>query len=150
MTPDDAELSLDEVLGLTEYLVPLTPEKEFYERLTAGSAPRIDNMVYFLKHEIEHFKHLQEHGIALGKFVSECSKIPGREGVLDVKATFRVLDNFGYIRLMVMYWLQMMHMSRFIYELQDTKDESGAKLDLEKTIDLVMGYEKIQKLVVDN
>ena len=132
MSEGDKELSLDEALGLTKYLVPNTPEQDFYDHMTKGASPRIDNMLYELKHNLEHYKHLKEHGVRLTK--------------ARFTETFDLTAS-DYTRLMVIYYLQMIHFTRFVSSYHDEEGTTIPKLDLDKTVALFMEYSGIKKII---
>ena len=137
----DDELDVYELLGLAETTRPNTPEEDFYARITSGSSSRMDNMLYFLKHEIEHFKWLKENGIGLYK------KVWVRDELTHLCSTNVFITNEDYIRLMVKYYLQMMHLTRFVYNTHDEEGVAHPKIDLDKTVALFMQYEGVKKIV---
>ena len=117
------ELSVYDLLGISDITTPDTPEEKFYHHLTGGNAPRIDNMLHFLKHEIEHYRHLVENGVTMNI-------------TADV-----------YTKLMMKYYLQMMHLSRFVYELHNDDGSELPKLDLDKAVALFLSHPGVQKII---
>ena len=140
MTDDEPDVY--ELLGLTETIRPNTPEEDFYDKITSGSSSRMDNMLYFLKHEIEHFHWLLENDITLTKYKT-LAQVTG-----SIQSIGKSLTNEDYIKLMITYYLQMMHLARFEYNLKDDEDGSPLpKLDLDKAVALFMEHEGVRKVI---
>ncbi len=129
-----AEPSIYDILELTHVEHPNTPEENFYQYMTTGNASSVDNMIHYLKHEIEHFKHLKEYGVRLTKSHSLTEN--------------KDLSLQEYVGLMINYYMQMHHYTRFAYS--DLTGDDGAKmprLDLTKTVKMFLDDARVQELI---
>ena len=123
---DDYDAMMADCFGVTEKIV-LSPEDEFFFNQTNGAAPKIDNMLYWLKHEMEHYYFLLEEGIRLYRQSFEAS------------AAGRQVGPIAYGRLMVKYYLQMHHLTRFTF--------GEEKLDFDKTVALFVEHQPVKKVI---
>lgn len=106
--------------------IKLEPEDEFFLNMTEGKAPKIDNMIYWLKHQMENYYFLLDEGIKLLKPQVEAQPM-------------RQVGPIAYGKLMVKYYLQMHHLSRFTF--------GENKLDFEKTLNLFVEHQPVKKVI---
>lgn len=125
MADDDYDAMMAECFGVTEALT-LTPEDEFFHNMTVGNAPKVDNMLYWLKHEMEHYYFLLEEGVRMMRPAPDAP--PARQ-----------VGPIAYGKLMVKYYLQMHHLSRFSF--------GENPLDLNKTLELFVEHQPVKKII---
>lgn len=122
---EDYDKMMAECFGVTEKL-DLSPEDEFFFNMTAGNAPKIDNMLYWLKHEMEHYYFLLEEGVRM------------MVGIGGTGLPARQVGPIAYGKLMVKYYLQMHHLTRFTHE---------PVLSLDKTLALFVEHQPVKKVI---
>lgn len=120
-----SEPSIYELLDLTVNTEPRSPEEEFYQYLTNGHAPRIDNMIHFLRGEVQQYHYLRDTGLKLSRQLTKTE--------VNLEA---------YMEAMVAYYLKAYYRSRFLYNTDNLP-----RLDLDKTVKLFMAHEGLRKII---
>ena len=119
MTEDEEYAAIMAGFGVSPK-IDLSPEDMFFFNMTAGNAPKIDNMLYWLKHEM-----------SLYDFIGECNMV--------IKDKGGAVSRFVLGKTMVRYYLQMMHLTRFT--------TAGGELDLDKTLTLFVEHQAVKKII---
>ncbi len=117
--------------GLSEK-VNVSPEEMFYQQQTSGASPKIDNLSHWLRHEMAHLDHLIECGVKLTL-----------KGLKEGQPFDRLLTRIEYARLMVIYYMQMYHLTRF----NGMMGAEAPRLDLDATVTLFMTWPEVKKII---
>lgn len=126
-------MDLDDVLadlGIGDVIPNETPEQRLYRELTEGKPyPKFHNCIYWLKHELYVYKHLQDKNWHVSKISG-----PSRAQVSYKELTRAFLE----------YYFRMTMLARF--EGEDAK-RRGVAPDMNKFLDIVMEHELVKKLM---
>lgn len=126
---DDLD-DLESMLGMD--FKPATHEEDFFAYLTQGSNPRINETVYGMNHALHIIMDLQaSHNVNMTVNVASSG------GILARKVTMTEL-----VRHTLEYYLLMRYGTRFTEDLSH-----WPKIDLTKTVDLLMAHDSIKKLI---
>lgn len=114
MTDDLALDDFMESLGMSSGpMAPQTPEEEFYEYLSSPPAPRIATIRYWVMHEMSKFQFLKEKQTLIQVKEDKEVSIPGAATAKTIKTVTKDLDQLGYAKLSLEYYLLMHHLPRF-------------------------------------
>lgn len=126
-------MDLDDVLadlGIGDVIPNETPELRLYRELTEGKPyPKFHNCIYWLKHELYVYKHLQDKNWHVSKL----------NGAARAQVSYKELT-----RAFLEYYFQMTMLPRF--EGEDAK-RRGVAPDMAKFLDIVMEHELVKKLI---
>lgn len=148
MTSDDIDDFLSDIgLGAPE---PSTPESEFFDMLTAPPAPRIGTIRYFVMHQMSMFQFLREKEVQIQtkqEHTINTVNIPGAmtvKGNITAKNALKDLDQLGYAKLILEYYLLMHHLPRFRV-MDDNKHRSVCSMS--KVVDMLAEHPEIQGVI---
>lgn len=145
MTTDDIDDFLSDIgLGAPE---PSTPESEFFDMLTAPPAPRIGTIRYFVMHQMSMFQFLREKEVLIQ--TKQEYKGVNIVGAMSTKialpgTNFQSLDQLGYAKLILEYYLLMHHLPRFRV-MDDNKHRSVCSMS--KVVDMLADHPEIQGVI---
>jgi len=130
---DDFDLDLDDMLdGLGASNIPSneTPEQKFYRELTAeGKYKKIENVRFWLKHELYISHDLEQQGYIVYK--------PHKDGKIKVSRA-------ELARKYLQYYFYMMFLPRFEIERPEMQHKA---VKMEPFLDLVVGHPSIKEII---
>lgn len=138
-------MDLDDVLnqigGFDDTIPNETPELRLYRELTEGKPyPKFHNCIYWLKHELYVYKHLQDKNWHVSKISAATGRPSGQiSGLARTLVSYKELT-----RAFLEYYFQMTMLPRF--EGEDAK-RRGLAPDMDKFLDIVMEHELVKKLI---
>lgn len=124
-------------------IAPQTPEEEFYEYLTSPPAPRVATIRYWVMHQMSVFQFLKESDVIIQVKEDKEVTIPGAASAKTIKTANKDLDQLGYARLMLDYYLMMHHLPRF----RLIERNSRPICSMSKMIDLLVENEVIKEVI---
>lgn len=128
---DDDYTAFDQAMGMAP-TPPATPELGFYNEQTAeGKYKSIENCIYWFKHELCVYMHLDNKGYSVYTL----------SGV-----TFKRVPVKDLARALLEYYYLMHYHTRFHGE---RAKEMNKNVDLQKFLDLVMEYPTIKKIIAN-
>ncbi len=126
---DDDFLAFDQEMGMIP-TPAATPELQFYNEQTAeGKYKRIENCIYWFKHELYLYMHLKDHSYNL---------------YMPHANTIKQVSMKDLSRAILKYYFLMHYHTKFHSE---RAAEMNKLVDIEKFLDLVMEYPTIKKLI---
>lgn len=109
---------------------PETPEEKLYREFTEGKHPKINTLtLYWLKHKLHVYKHLQEKNWIVSKL----------SGPTRVQVSHKEL-----CRALLQYYFMMTNLPRF--EGEDAI-RRGLAVNMDKFLDMILEYPTIKKLI---
>ena len=113
-------------------VVPRSREEQLYAMFTIGSAKRIDNMRYWLGHEMAKFLFILNNNIKVTKDVFK-----------DKEVLAQPISKLDYAKLHVQYYLEMYHLSHFM------KSNDGREpANMTKMVDMLVAYPDVKEVIV--
>lgn len=131
-------------IGLGDAPKPSTPEDEFFEMITAPPAPRVGTIRYFVMHQMSMFQFLREKEVLVQLKTEQVTLIPGAVQAKTTKMVNKDLDQLGYAKLILEYYLLMHHLPRFRV-MDDNKHRPVCSMS--KVVDLLAEHPEIQGVV---
>lgn len=133
-----------ESLGMSSApMAPQTPEEEFYEYLTSPPAPRVATIRWWMTHEMSKFQFLLEKQVIIQVKAEKEVNIPGAASAKTIKTITKDLDQLGFAKLSLEYYLLMHHLPRFRLIERDHKPVCS----MSKMVDLLADNEVIKEAI---
>lgn len=112
---------------------PLSPEDLFMDDFTSGTYTKVDNLRYYLLHELAKFTFLLEENVKITRYTYVINQD---------KAFDQQLSILDYSKLHIKYYLQMYHLPRF------TTEFAGKKVcDITATVEMIVKLPRIKELI---